>query len=266
MSKQKFHEKHPYLFVIILELIIIVVALIAGTITFMLKLPEYTLYGITMVILAIITSLILWKMDWWKTIGFQRFKKKHLLLLIIPVIPLIGNLFGTFNSIGLGFYIYYFFMCLFVGFVEEGIYRGIMLQTLLKKGVWKAVIISSLLFSLSHIMNALAGWNWSHVLLQLTYSFAIGFGWSAFALRTRTIWPLMIIHFLIDFFSFIKAENIIKSLQSSQSDIKGIVYSLILSVIFIVYGIVVTKLFIKEKRNKACNKQDSEQPTIPVLQ
>jgi len=247
MNKQKFHERYPYLFVIILEVIIIAVALIAGTITFMMKLPEYTLYGITMVILTIITALILWKFDWWRMIGFQRFNKKYILLLIIPVIPLIGNLFGTYNSIQFGFYIYYFFMCALVGFVEEGMYRGLMLQALLKKGVWKAVIISSIVFSLSHIMNALAGWNLGHVLLQLTYSFALGFGWAAFALRTRTIWPLMLIHFLIDFFSFIKSENIIKSLQSSQPDLNEIIYSIILSMIFIIYGIVVTKSFVKEE-------------------
>jgi len=249
MDNQKFHEKHPYLFVIILEVIIIAVALIAGTITFMLKLPEYTLYGITMVILTIISAVILWKLDWWRMIGFQRFKKKYIPLLIIPVIPLIYNLLDTYNSIPLGFYIYYFFMCAMVGFVEESMYRGLMLQALLKKGVWKAVIISSLLFSLSHFMNALTGWNLYHVLLQLTYSFALGFGWSAFALRTRTIWPLMLIHFLIDFISFIKSENIIKYLQSSQPDMNDIIYSIILSTVFIIYGIVVTKSYIKERKH-----------------
>lgn len=140
-------------------------------------------------------------------------------------------------------------MCAMVGFVEESMYRGLMLQALLKKGVWKAVIISSLLFSLSHFMNALTGWNLYHVLLQLTYSFALGFGWSAFALRTRTIWPLMLIHFLIDFISFIKSENIIKYLQSSQPDMNDIIYSIILSTVFIIYGIVVTKSYIKERKH-----------------
>ncbi len=249
MNNQKFHEKYPYLFVTILEILIIVTLIIVGAISIKLKLPEFYMYGIILTILAIMTALILRKMGWWKTIGFQRLNKKYILLLFIPVIPLIGNLFGTYNSLQFGFYIYYFFMCVFVGFAEEGIYRGLMLQVLLKKGVWKAVIISSLLFSLSHIMNALAGWNWGHVLLQLIYSFAIGFGWAAFALRTKTIWPLMIIHFLIDFFSFIKAENIIKSLQSNQPDLTGILYSIFLSIIFVFYGIVVTKSYIRESKD-----------------
>jgi membrane protease YdiL (CAAX protease family) len=247
MDTQKFHERNPYLFVLILEISIIAVLFIVGGIALKLELPEYYMYGSVLAILAIITAIILLKLDWWRTIGFQRLSKKYMLLLIIPVIPLIGNLFGRYNSIQFGFYIYYFLLSVLVGFAEEGIYRGIILQVLLKRGVWKALVISSVLFSLSHIMNALAGWNLGHVLLQLTYSFALGFGWSAFALRTGTIWPLMIIHCLIDFFSFIKAENIFKSLQSSQPDLKAIIYSIGLSAIFIIYGIVVTKSMIKAR-------------------
>ena len=249
MNKQKFPEKHPYLFVIILEIVFIIVSIIVGTITTRLKLPEYLMYGGILVILSIITALILWKLNWWKKIGFRGLKKKYIPLIIIPIIPMIGNLFGSYNSLQIGFYVYYFFLNVLVGFSEEGIYRGLMLQTLLKKGVWKAVIISSLLFSLTHLMNALVGWNWGYVSLQLCYSFAFGFGWSAFALSTGTIWPLMLIHFLNNFFSFIKAENIIKSLQSSQPDLTGIVYSIIISIIFMIYGIVVIKSYIKEKKN-----------------
>lgn len=248
MDKQKIHQRNPYLFVVVLEVIVIFVLLVVGTITIKLKLPEYFLYGIVMVILTIITAVILWKYDWWRTIGFRRLNKKYIPLLIIPLIPMIGNLFGNYSSLHVGFYFYYLLLCAMSGFVEEGMYRGIMLRVLLKKGVWQAMIISTLLFSLSHFMNALAGWNWGHVILQLCYSFAIGFGWAAFALRTGTVWPLMLIHFLNNFFSFIKTENLIKSMQSSEPDLQGIIYSIILSVIFMIYGVIVTRAFIKEKK------------------
>lgn len=244
MSEQKFHERHPYLFVAFLGMIVIIVALSVGTIVKKLGLPDYTLYGGTMMILATITVLILQKIKWWKTIGFRRFDKKYITLLIIPAIPMIGNLFGSYKSLELEFYIYYLLLTVMVGFVEEGIYRGLMLRTLLQRGVWKAVIITSLIFSLSHIMNALAGWDWQHVALQLCYAFAIGFGWAAFALRTGTIWPLMLIHFLTDFFSFIKTEDLIKSLQQSKPGLEEIIYSLTLSIVFIIYGIILTRSYI----------------------
>lgn len=251
MHAQKFNERHPYLFVIILEIIILAVAAIVGTITKKMGLPDYMLYGGTMLVLAAITALILWKMKWWETIGFRRLNKKHIYLLVIPALPMIGNMLGSYKQIEIGFYIYYLLLNLLVGFVEEGIYRGLMLRVLLKKGVWKAVIITSMLFSLSHIMNALAGWNWLHVLLQLGYAFAFGFGWAAFALRTGAIWPLMLVHFLGNFFSFIKAEDLIKSLQSSEPGLSGIIYGIILIVVFIIYGVVVIRGYIKEERIKS---------------
>jgi membrane protease YdiL (CAAX protease family) len=233
-----------------LELVIIVVAISVGAIVKKLGFPIYALYGGMLLILSTITAIILKKMKWWKVIGFRRLDKKSLYLLIIPVIPMIGNLFGSYRSLELGFYIYYLLLTIMSGFVEEGLYRGVMLRVLLQTGAWRAVIITSLIFSLSHIMNALAGWDWQHVVLQLIYSFAIGFGWAAFALKTGTIWPLMIIHFLNNFFSFIKTENLIKTLQTSKPTMEGIVYSMVISIVFIIYGIVVTRSYIRIEKQQ----------------
>ncbi len=256
MIRQEFHIRHPYLFVGILELVIIVVAISVGTIVKKLGFPIYALYGGMLLILSTITALILKKMKWWKAIGFKRLDKKSLYLLIIPVIPMIGNLFGSYRSLELGFYIYYLFLTIMSGFVEEGLYRGVMLRVLLQKGAWRAVSITSLIFSLSHIMNALAGWDWQHVVLQLIYSFAIGFGWAAFALKTGTIWPLMIIHFLNNLFSFIKTENLIKTLQTSKPTMEGIVYSVVLSIVFIIYGIIVTRSYMRIEKQQQKKQED----------
>ena len=256
MNEQKFHEKHPYLFVGLLEVVVVFVALIIGTIVKKFHFPVITLYGGFLLIMAVVTAIILNKLKWWRKIGFRRFEKKFIYLLVIPSIPMIGTVLGSYKSIGMEFYIYYLLMNILVGFVEEGIYRGIMVRVLVPKGVWKAVIISSLIFSLTHIMNALVGWNWQHVALQLCYAFAIGFGWAAFALRTGTIWPLMLIHFLIDFFSFIKSDNLIKSLQSSQPSLEGIIYDVGLSIVFIIYGVIVTRSYIRIEIQKQNNQKD----------
>ena len=256
LIKQEFHIKHPYLFVGILELVVIAVAISVGTVVKKLGFPIYTLYGGMLLILTTITALILKKMSWWKTIGFRELHKKDLYLLIIPAVPMVGNLFGSYRLLELGFYIYYLLLTIMSGFLEEGLYRGVMLRVLLQKGTWRAVIITSLIFSLSHIMNAFAGWVWQHVILQLIYSFAIGFGWAAFALRTGTIWPLMTIHFLNNFFSFIKTENLIKTLQTSKPTIEGTVYSVVLSIVFIIYGIIVTRSYMRIEKQKQNNQND----------
>jgi len=248
MSEKAFHERRPYLFVIVLEMAVIATAGIVGTITRKLGLPDHALYSGTMLVLGAITSLTLWKMKWWKTIGFRRLDAKDISLLIIPVIPMIGNMIGNYAPMEPGSFIYYLWLTMMVGFVEEGIYRGLMLRALLQKGVLQAVIFTSLLFSLAHTMNALAGWNWQRVLLQLGYSFALGFGWAAFALRTGTIWPLMLVHFLCNFFGFIKAGDLIKQVQSSRPGKGAMIYDIILTVVFIGYGIVVTRAYIKKEK------------------
>ncbi len=90
-----------------------------------------------------------------------------------------------------------------IGFVEEVFFRGLILRAIAPRGLWKAAIISSIVFGLLHSLNPLAGANPLDTLLQLGYTLAIGFGFAAVALRTRVIWPLVLIHGLIDFASFL---------------------------------------------------------------
>jgi hypothetical protein len=40
----------------------------------------------------------------------------------------------------------------------------------------------------------LTGSNPTYVSLQIGYAFAIGFAFAALVLRTRLIWPLMLVH------------------------------------------------------------------------
>ncbi|WP_410515042.1 CPBP family intramembrane metalloprotease [Paenibacillus sp. BR2-3] len=56
-----------------------------------------------------------------------------------------------FQEIRVSEVLFFIFFTLLVSFVEESIYRGLILKTLLPKGVKTAVITSSLLFSLTHM-------------------------------------------------------------------------------------------------------------------
>ena len=94
-----------------------------------------------------------------------------------------------------------------IGFVEEVFFRGLILRAIAPRGLWKAAIISSIVFGLLHSLNLLAGANPLDTLLQLGYTLAIGFGFAAVGLRTRVIWPLVIIHGLIDFASFLVSNG-----------------------------------------------------------
>ena len=76
MNEKTFHKTHPYAFVLSLQFTLFIVAILSGAVTKRLGLPTYTLYGIMMTTLTIIIALILWKMNWWQTIGFRKLQKK----------------------------------------------------------------------------------------------------------------------------------------------------------------------------------------------
>ena len=94
-------------------------------------------------------------------------------------------------------------IALLIGFAEETIYRGLMLNALKARGPWTAAIVTSVLFGLSHSLNLLSGKSGAEILIQVAYALAIGFGFAAVVLRTGLLWPLILVHALIDFTSFL---------------------------------------------------------------
>jgi len=92
-----------------------------------------------------------------------------------------------------------------IGFCEEVMARSVVLVVMLQKwgrtrrGVYKAVLVSSVLFGVVHIFNMLFGRStWLPSLAQITYSFAFGVAFSACFLRNNAIWPVMLMHALVD--------------------------------------------------------------------
>jgi uncharacterized protein len=81
---------------------------------------------------------------------------------------------------------------------EEGMWRGVMVGLLRPTGVWRAVLLSSLLFGLGHLGNsALRGMS-PLIAAQAFGAGVQGVGFAALRLRTNTIWPLIVIHALHD--------------------------------------------------------------------
>src|SRR5699024_8694772 len=102
-------------------------------------------------------------------------------------------------------------LALVVGFNEEVIFRGLMLQSLLKKGYIKAILITSILFGLSHLGSILAGGDIVSTLVQIGFALSIGFCFAVLALKNKLIWPLILIHALIDFSGLLNQSDKIVS-------------------------------------------------------
>ncbi|MGQ4531808.1 lysostaphin resistance A-like protein [Dermabacteraceae bacterium P13138] len=88
-----------------------------------------------------------------------------------------------------------------VGYAEETMFRGVILQSMLRNGAnpLLAALVSAVLFSLLHAVNVLGGLPVAGVTVQLGHTLLFGLAMGPIALLTRNLQPLILIHALWDF-------------------------------------------------------------------
>ncbi len=201
----RFAELHPYGFVAILEAVVVLVYLLVGTIAYFLRLSNMVLYGLANLALTLIAIALLTRLGWWKTVGFKPLHQRgDLLYFLIPLVPTVLNFLPGVQIESIVYVTWVLLIALMVGFAEENIFRGLMLQAIKPLGHWRAAIITALLFGLTHVMNTLTGKNLLDSMMQIGYAVAIGFAYAALALKKDGLWLLILAHFLTDFIFFIQ--------------------------------------------------------------
>ncbi len=204
MKRPPFAERHPLGFVALLELAVIVVYLLVGTFAHFASLPDDGVDAVANIALSVLAAALLSALGWWRVVGFKRAARPRDLLWFLPLLLPVGlNLSVGTAFGGLLLTSELLVIALLIGFVEETIYRGLMLNALKVRGPWTAAIVTSVLFGLSHSLNLLSGKSGAEILVQVPYALAIGFGFAAVVLKTGLIWPLIGVHTLIDFSSFL---------------------------------------------------------------
>ena len=204
MKRPPFAERYPLWFVALLELAVIAVYLIVGTAAHFTGLSNDGVAATATTVLSVLAAALLGALGWWRVVGFKRAARPRDLLWVLPLLlPVLLNLVMglEFRSLLLTFEL--LIIALLIGFSEETIYRGLMLSALKARGPWTAATVTSVLFGLSHSLNLLSGKSGAEIVIQICYALAIGFGFAAVALRTGLLWPLILVHALIDFTSFL---------------------------------------------------------------
>lgn len=87
---------------------------------------------------------------------------------------------------------------LLVGFLEEVIFRGLLLRALLPKGIVSAVMIASLTFGLGHIINLINGAPLADTLRQLAYASATEFLYTILAYKGKSLLLCILSHGFIN--------------------------------------------------------------------
>ncbi|NTV65872.1 MAG: CPBP family intramembrane metalloprotease [Oscillochloris sp.] len=226
----RFIERHPYWFVAILEIIVIVVYVIAGTIAHLAQFSDQAVAGMANSTLSLLVVGSLSALGWWRAVGFRRPAHPRDLLFVLPLLlPILLNLIVGLSIPSLLRFMELLALAFLIGFAEEAIFRGLMLNALKARGLWQAAIITALLFGLSHSLNLLSSKSGADILIQISYALAIGFAFAAIVLKKGILWPLVIAHMLIDFTSFIG--------KATVPAVWNVVAGVALTFLFMSYGL-----------------------------
>ena len=160
-----------------------------------------------------------------------------------PLLVLISlNLwFGIVNELNLLESIFYIISMLCVGFVEEIIFRGFLFKAMEKDNLKAAIIVSSLTFGAGHIINMFTS-GFSDItanLCQVCYATAVGFLFVILFLKSKSLWPCIITHSLVNALSLFLNEAI----YSGTLEIIGSIITIVVSV---AYSILILKIVPKE--------------------
>ena len=107
---------------------------------------------------------------------------------------------------GAAFILANFFLTLGIGMAEEIFFRGIICGLWLKHGTIKAMIISSVLFGFSHLLNIAGGAEVGETVLQICFALVYGMVFALIFAESGSLLPCVLLHALHDFCSFISGE------------------------------------------------------------
>lgn len=206
---------YPFLFSLLLTLLLLVFPILSGTIATILELGE--LEGRLIQSLAFLLAALLGcvlGMRYFgslESVGLRKpagFISKDLLwftpLLYIEVLPLFFGLKQglTFTSLAI-----YLVFTLLVGFTEELYFRGLIWNILNRKSMISALFLSSLLFSLGHFVNLLAGASFMDTMLQVIFAFIFGVVAVEISFATKSLLIPIVWHTVHNFISLITVPN-----------------------------------------------------------
>ena len=235
MTQTIFPERHPYRAAALLFIAAILIFLASGTVVTLMELPSASLFIVAFTLLGVACVSLLVKNGWWTEVGFRPpYERRLLWLFWLPFVPVAGNLLDGLRVTDPKQIMLFFVMAVLSGFVEEILFRGLMLRALLPKGVWRAALISAALFGGMHILNVLSISSAAYALLQVGYAAAIGFAYAALVIRTGTIWPLILAHFLTNFAGFLASGG---AGSTGPVALREMVFAAVYIVLFSAYGI-----------------------------
>lgn len=198
-----FLRNHPFIFAIF-ALVVSRIAGMGAIQAVQLVNPDWSIQNqlgwlLMLVYATVVVSLVYWT-DTADAIGLKKPESPKEWLTLIPLLslPLIILLENGVSSWGFSQNIVLLIAALGVSINEEVLFRGVLLRGFMRWGTWVAILVPSALFALAHSTNVIAGGNATFAVFQTIWTFTAGVALSALRLRNKSLYPVIVLHILID--------------------------------------------------------------------
>lgn len=159
-------------------------------------------------------------------------------LLVVLAILFIGN--DGLNLTSIPNLLLMLVMQIFVvGLIEEIMFRGIMLKALESKGTTVAVLVSSVLFGITHALQLIGGQSLEDTILQIVYAFVLGAVLALLVLHKHTLMATIVFHGVHNFL------NLMAKTEHTASILDYVIVAIL--IVFMIW------LFMKLNRSKSYN-------------
>ncbi len=200
--------KRPYLLLVLIELALIVCVAGGSAYASIAEIAHPLAPFLGFVPIALFLLIYLSVTKRWSTFYFTGIGRltgrqwlQYLPLLLILIVLLIGN--KGFQAQPVSYFVYMLLsQLLLVGFVEEVLFRGMILKAFMQKGKMTAIAVSSILFGITHALQALGGQSLADTWLQIVYALILGLVLALLVANNRAILLTVMFHGLHNFINF----------------------------------------------------------------
>jgi len=209
----------------------------ADTLSESIGVPKLLTCFVGMVLTALLLFGFVFKWDLKKHVGLVPLEGKareYLYFVPLILISTVNFWNGVTMNISPLETLLYIISMVFVGILEELIFRGLLFKGMRKDNITAAIVVSSLTFGMGHIVNLLYGAPLLDTLLQLVYASGIGFCYTAIFLVSGSIRPCIISHIFVNSTSVFAVE---------PGETFNIVSALLVTAICVVYGLWLLKKY-----------------------
>lgn len=219
----RFTDRRPLIFVLLALLAWLVLGVfIMGGLVFLLKTPISNPF-VQLVSTVVATGVLLWiafRLGWIRRIGLTHpgTLRTWAITLVLVLYVILSGFYAYFGEIAfrVGSLVdtpearSLLFRMPLVGFVEETVFRGILLYALVrvwgktKRGLVAAVLVQAALFGVLHVTQAVAGTTLAAALANALGCFVFGIWLGALVLSVGSLWPAIVLHTVSNAFILIK--------------------------------------------------------------